>query len=139
MSIYPDIRACLEKHLSEVAGVPVVSYENLTYSPTTGTPFIKTAFRPTLTRKAAMGQLAQQRYQGVFVCNTYTPENIGPGTSDAFADLILDAFAATTDISFTNASGETIILTVDYAERGGGFSNSPWYYTPVTIGWFIYN
>ena len=51
---------------------------------------------------------------------------------------VIDAFQATTDISFTNAQSETIKLSIDYAERRQGLIDSPWYYVPINIGWYIY-
>jgi hypothetical protein len=51
----------------------------------------------------------------------------------------MKAFDATTDISFTNSDDETIIVSIDYAERDNGFVDNPWYYTVVNIGWYIYD
>jgi hypothetical protein len=51
---------------------------------------------------------------------------------------VIDAFAATTDISFTNGDAETIIVSIDYAERQQGMVDSPWYFVPINIGWYIY-
>jgi hypothetical protein len=50
----------------------------------------------------------------------------------------MDAFDATTDISFTPAGGDEIIVSVDYAERDSGFVDTPWYYATVNIGWYIF-
>lgn len=138
MSIYNDIRAALETKLSTTSNLPTISYENLTFQPTTGTSFIKTSFQPVLRRSAVMGLNPQQRYLGVFRCLCYTPENIGPGLADQYANTVISAFDATTDISFTNSSNETIIVSIDYAERDSGFLDSPWYYVPVNIGWYIF-
>ena len=33
-SIYNDIRAALETHLSNVSGIPSVAYENVSFEPT---------------------------------------------------------------------------------------------------------
>jgi len=51
----------------------------------------------------------------------------------------MTAFEAATDISFTNGDAETYIVSIDYAERDNGFVDSPWYYTVVNIGWYIYS
>jgi len=55
------------------------------------------------------------------------------------ADKVLNAFEATTDASYLNNSGENIIVSIDYAEREGGGLDTPFYYVPVNIGFYIYN
>jgi hypothetical protein len=139
VSIHNDIRAALETKLSNVSGLPSISYENVPFNPTTDTSFIKCSYIPTLRRPAVRGLNPQQRYQGLFAITVYTPEGNGPATADDLANKVIEAFEATTDISFTNSSDETIIVSIDYAERQQGFVDSPWYYIPINIGWYIYN
>jgi len=140
MSIYNDIRAALESHLANTSGLPSgIAYENVSFEPQTGTSFLKVAFVPTSRRPAVRGLNPQQRYQGVFRVLCYAPEGNGPSVADDLANKVIDAFDATTDISFTNGSDETIIVSVDYAERDNGFVDSPWYYVAVNIGWYIYS
>lgn len=138
-SIYDDIRAALEVKLSDVSGIPDIAYENVSYSPTTGTPFVQPRLIPVSRRPAVRGINPQNRYDGVFRVFCYAPEGNGPSVADDLADKVIDAFDATTDISFTNGSDETIIVSVDYAERDNGFVDSPWYYVAVNIGWYIYS
>ena len=139
MSIYNDIRAALESHLASTAGLPSgIAYENVSFEPQTGTSFLKVAFVPTSRKPAVRGLNPQLRYQGVFAVTVFTPEGNGPSTADGYVNKVIDAFQATTDISFTNAQSETIKLSIDYAERQQGLIDSPWYYVPINIGWYIY-
>ena len=137
-SIYNDIRAALETHLSNVSGIPSVAYENVSFEPQTGTSFLQVMFLPTERRPAVRGLNPQQRYQGVFSSLVHTPEGKGPKEADDYANTLLEAFEATTDISFTNPDLETINVSLDYAERQQGILDSPWYYVRVDIGWYIY-
>jgi hypothetical protein len=137
-SIYNDIRAALETHLSNVSGIPSVAYENVSFEPQTGTSFLQVMFLPTERRPAVRGLNPQQRYQGVFSILVHTPEGKGPNEADDYANTLLEAFEATTDISFTNSNLETINVSLDYAERQQGILDSPWYYVRVDIGWYIY-
>ena len=121
-SIYNDIRAALETRLSNISNIPSIAYENVPFTPVVGTSYVQSKFVPTLRRSAVMGSPnPQQRYQGLYLSND-----------------IIESFEATTDISFTNSSNETIIVSIDYAERQQGFLDSPWYYVPINIGWYIY-
>ena len=137
-SIHNDIRAALESHLSATSGLPSIAYENVAFEPTTGTSFLKVQYLPTVTRPAVRGLNPQLRYQGVFSVTVFAPEGQGPATADDYANKVIDAFAATTDISFTNGDAETIIVSIDYAERQQGIIDSPWYFVPINIGWYIY-
>lgn len=136
--IYTDIRAALEKELQDAALAPI-AFENVSYSPTTGTSFLKPIFIPTIRRPAVMGTTPQQRYQGIFRVLCHAKEGAGPGAADSLANSVMEAFEATTDISYTNASDATITVSIDYADRGLGLLDAPWYIVPVTIGWYIYN
>jgi hypothetical protein len=139
MSIYSHIRAALEKKLSTTANLPSIAYENVLFDPTTGISFLKVAFVPVSRKPAVRGLNPQQRYDGIFRVFCYTPEGSGPAAADTLAKTVIDAFDATTDISFTPAGGTQIIVSVDYAERDNGFVDSPWYYVSVDIGWYIYS
>jgi hypothetical protein len=137
-SVYDDIRAALEVRLSNITSIPAIAYENVSFSPTTGTSFVQPKLIPTSRVPAVRGLNPQQRYEGVFRVFCYTPEGNGPSVADDLADKIIEAFDATTDISFTNASSETIIVSVDYASRDEGRIDNPWYYVPVNIGFYLY-
>jgi hypothetical protein len=89
---------------------------------------------PTSRRPAVRGLNPQQRYDGLYSILICTPENLGPGAGYDVADLLLDRFNATTDISFNG-----LIISVDYSEVRTSFLDSPFYCTPVTIAWYVYN
>jgi hypothetical protein len=138
-SIYRDIRAALETKLAAVSGIPAISHENVSFDRTNGTSYVETFFVPQSRRPAVRGLNPQQRYNGVFTVVCYAAEGNGPGTADELADKVLEAFEATTDVSYTNTQGETFVVSIDYAEREGGGLDTPFYYVPVNIGFYIYN
>jgi hypothetical protein len=138
MTIINDIRACLDTHLSGTVGVPTIARQNVPFEPTTGTSFIKADLVPTLRRPAVRGLNPQQRYDGFYNILICTPEGLGSGAGYDIADLLLDRFNATTDISYTNPSAQTYIVSIDYSEVRTSFLDSPFYCTPVNIAWFTY-
>jgi hypothetical protein len=138
-SIYRDIRAALETKLAAVSGIPAISHENVSFDRTNGTSYVETFFVPQSRRPAVRGLNPQQRYGGVFTVVCYAAEGNGPGAADEIADKVLNAFEATTDVSYTNSDTETILVSIDYAEREGGGLDTPFYYVPVNIGFYIYN
>ena len=158
-SIYDDIRTVLETTLSNVSGIPDIAWENVQYSPTTGSSFVRPQMMPTIREPAVRGLNPQQYYQGLFRVTCFVPDNAGPGAADDLADKVIDAFEATTDLTVIIddlfiPSGSTRILTstgdvfkvrgettvsIRYAEREAGQSMDNWYMVPVNIGWYIYN
>lgn len=138
-SIYRDIRAALETKLAAVSGIPAISHENVSFDRTNGTSYVETFFVPQSRRPAVRGLNPQQRYGGVFTVVCYAAEGTGPGAADEIADKVLEAFEATTDVSYTNGDAETFVVSIDYAEREGGGLDTPFYYVPVNIGFYIYN
>jgi hypothetical protein len=134
MTIINDIRACLDTHLSGTVGIPTIARQNVPFEPTTGTSYVKADMIPTSRRPAVRGLNPQQRYDGLYSLLICTPEGLGPGAGYDIADLLLDRFNATTDIS--NAG---LTISVDYSEVRTSFLDSPFYCTPVTIAWYVYN
>ncbi len=139
MAIYDDIRSALEVRLSNVSGIPEIAYENVNYSPTTDTTFVVPRMVPVSRRPAVRGPNPQKRYDGIFRVSCYVAEGNGPRAADDLANLVITAFDATTDISYTNSDTETIIVSIDYAERNEGRPVDNWYEVVVDIGWYIYS
>lgn len=133
MSIMNDIRACLDNHLATATGLPAIAFQNVPYQQVTGTPYIKATMVPTLRRPATRGINPQQLYQGLYRLTICTPENVGSGANYDIVDAVLLRFDATTDISYNG-----YIVSVDYAEVGTSYLDSPFYCTPVNVGWYIY-
>jgi hypothetical protein len=73
-------------------------------------------------------------YQGVFRVECYVPEGTGPSAADDLADKIIEAFEATTDVSYNGT-----IVSIRYAEREQGELDGPFFMIPVNVGWYIYS
>jgi len=136
--IYNSIRAALETHLASTVGTTPIAYENVAFSPTTGTLFVKPTFIPTLTQPAVRGTNPQLLYQGLFNVMVNAPEGSGPAQADTTCNTITNAFSATSDISLV-VGAETYIVRIRYAERQQGRIDTPWYSVPINIGWYIYH
>jgi hypothetical protein len=133
-AIYDDIRRVLETTLAGVTGIPAIAWENVSFSPTTGTPYVRARFAPTMREPAVRGLNPQMYYQGVFVVDVCVPEGVGPAVGDDLADTIIDAFDAPNDLTVNGIS-----ITIRYAERELGTIEGAYYTIPVNIGWLIYN
>ena len=90
----------------------------------------------------------------------FAPEGAGPNEAEGYINAIINSFAATTSIywdipnnallaeddAFITLEGggrvlldNVINVSIDYSERQQGMIDSPWYFTPINIGWYIYN
>lgn len=136
MGVYDGIRATLEYTLANTSGLPTgIAWENVNgFSPTTGTPYMTTLLLPTYRRPAVRGLNPQQRYQGLFQVNIFVPKGSGPAVADDYADIVLGAFDATTDLTYNS-----VTVPIEYAERTQGIDKDPWYQVICNIGWYYYN
>ncbi len=134
MAIMDNIRACLDKKLVLLPGLPAVAWPNSTYEHTPGTPYFKVTLFPNTIRPASRGADPWKRYDGIYSILVCTPEGEGPGAGYDFADALLEHFKATSYITDGSTS-----VTVDYAEVGTSFLDSPFYCTPVDVAWYIYD
>lgn len=132
-SVYDDIRAALEANLAGISGIPNIAWENVTFTRTTGQPYVKPRLFPTVREPAHRGLNPQQYYQGLFRVDCYVPEGAGPKAGDDLANLIIDNFEATTDLT----SGSTNV-SIRYAEREQGTPDGAFFMIPLNIGWYTY-
>lgn len=132
-SIYDEIRVALETKLSTITGIPSIAWENVSFTPTTGQPYVKPRLIPTVREPAVRGLNPQIYYQGLFRVDCFVPEGLGPAAADDLADKIIDAFEATTDLT----NGSTIV-SIRYAEREQGMVDGAHFQIPVNISWYIY-
>ena len=132
-NIQKDIRSALETQLSQVVDLPQVAYQNVPFSPTTGTSYIEVNYLPTSRRPAVRGLNPTQRYEGVFAINCYAPEGKGPAEAETIAENVANAFEATTSLTINN-----VTVSIDYSEIQQGYSDSPWFVVPINIGWYAY-
>lgn len=132
--IHKEIRATLESNLSLITDVPSIAYENVSFTPTTGESYIQVATIPTTRRPAVRGLNPQQRYDGIFTIDCYVPEGAGPSAADTLAKNVMEAFEATTSLTLNDFT-----VHIEYTERSRGIVDSPFFFVPVSIGWYAYN
>ena len=131
--VYDDIRAALEVALAAIPNLPPIAWENKSFTPDTAVGYIQVRQLPTARRPAVRGLNPQQRYQGVFQLLVKMPENKGPNPAQTVVTALINAFEATTDLSY-----DTTFVTIDYTEQVGGFTDSPFYTIPVNVNWYSY-
>lgn len=130
---YKNIRIALEGKLSGISGLPDINWENLNYTPSTGSSWIRARVLPVTRVPAHRGPQPQMRYSGIYELIVYTPSNQSPAESEDICETLINNFEATSDI----VTGD-VRVSIRSAEREAGITDSPWYYVPVVINWYAY-
>lgn len=138
MSVYKSIRGALETTLIGVSSIPRVVPDNVNYTPITGVPYVVSYFDPYFRKPAVRGTSPRQEYRGSYNLLVYSPYGGGPGASDDIAELILAAFEATTDLTFTSG-GVATTVNIRSSERKGSTTDGSWFITPVEVQWYNYS
>jgi hypothetical protein len=127
------IRLQLETQLATLNPLPDVAWENIGYSPTIGTPFLRTKFAPRITQASALGPGSTTYYTGIYMIDVFQPEKIGPQTADALAKKILELFKWGTILN-----PGTQQVTIKSTTRSTAQEPHPWYMIPVAVNWYAY-
>jgi hypothetical protein len=157
--IYEQITKALETHLAGMSGIPAIARQNVIYSPTTDTAFVRSENIPTLRRRRTLGPTPWQRYEGLYRITVCTKEGVGVGENFTLVDQLLTQFDSSTDLYWDNdtdtlykedsyelllESGDPIVLsrllylTVDYSEAATPFTDSPHFCTPINVHYYCY-
>lgn len=129
-----DIRVALENHLATTTpSLPSIAWPNVEFTPTTGTTYLRAAFIPITRRPVTAGPTPEQRHNGLFMVNIYTPENQGAAAGMAYADQIMARFNGSDSV----VSGD-VIVRFEYSEAKRPLHEQPFYVIPVEIGWYSY-
>jgi hypothetical protein len=129
-----NIRQAFESLLNGVTDIPSIAWENITFTPTSQTSYIKPRLVPTRREPAVRGLSPQLLYQGYFLVECFVAKGQGPKAGDDLAAKVLEAFEATTDIG-PDANTK---IHIRYAERDLADDVGDYYKVPVRIGYQLY-
>ena len=132
MSTANAIRIALENHLNtSTPTLPAIAWDNVKFTRTEGTPYIRADFRPATRRPVAAGPNPEQRTNGLFYLTICTPENKGANAGMVLADQLLARFNGS-DAIVT----DSVIVRIEYSEVKQPLHDPPFYAIPVEIGWY---
>lgn len=154
MATNNDIRYCLESNLFSLSTLPAGFAENLNNYPQDPVSHITTKFVPTSRRAVTVGDNPYTDKRGYFRVTIRTPLNYGVGEGLSYADQIEGFFGpgksftvaktgTSLQMDFTanlySFDNTTTTVVIDYSETSGSYEESPYYCTPVVIGWHCNN
>ena len=94
MARLSDVNNALTIKLSELVGLPSVAWENLLFTPTQGSEFLRPTILPVSIEFAGLNY--QQKDSGIYVIEMFFPKQNGSGNMLTLADSIYDHFRADT-------------------------------------------
>jgi len=130
-----DIRNSLETELLNVTDAPSnIGWSNFNFDPVTDEMNLVTNFIVSLQEGDTLGTRKRLIHRGLFTCDIYAPEDVGPNASDTLADNIRAYFYPGRDLTPVNG----ITTRIQSSKRGQGVNDSPFFFTKVTINWFAH-
>ena len=132
-SVYDDIRNALETQLAGITGIPDIAWENVNYTPTTGSTYVQPTFIPLIREPAVRGLNPQQYYAGMFRIDVMTPEGKGPGAGATLTNTLVESFEATSTLT-----ANSVNVCIRSARVEMSISVDAWFMTPVIIDWYTY-
>jgi hypothetical protein len=122
------IRAALVTYLQTLASLPPVAWENVPYTPTIGTMFIRPVLLPAETFQAEIGTLGQNEHTGIYQISIFSPIGIGTLTAYTLRDALINHFKRGTTLVY---SGVTTKILKCYCNSD--IQETDWLHIPVNI------
>lgn len=126
------IRAALESRLktwadAQVPAIPV-AWQNVSYTPASGTRYIRAYLLPAETFDGAITG-DYKLYAGIFQLSIYSPDGTGTGAAETIAELLIALFAQNTAIV---KLGLTIFIDRT-PSMAPSMNDDGWHVLPVSI------
>lgn len=122
------ISIALEKHLNAMSPSIATAWENVSYTPVTGTPYQRVNLLPAEPDNSSQGRHHYREIGLMQVLLNY-PVNVGRSAAIARAELLRTQFKRGTTLT---ESGINVIIT-QTPTIGGAFVDDDWYRIPVSI------
>lgn len=132
-TLYRDIRAALANHLNTMTGVIAVAWENVAYTPTVGTPYLRPTVLMGQPRQAAIGDTGPNEQVGVYQIDLFYPPGKGTGDINAMAGKIEQRFKRGTKIAYNG-----VTLTIRSVYLSAMQQGADWVQLPVNITFYTF-
>ena len=133
---WAGIQQALETKVKQLNLGLEFAWENVSYDPKPGVPYMRVIHVPVKTEKMNVGTNGVMDTEGIMVLGLNYPAGVGGGAAMSKADTIAAAFIPGT--SFAAGSGDVVVrsTTMEAKERA---SNPDWWVLPVLIHYNAYH
>lgn len=124
---FTDIYGALRTRLNGITGRPPIAWENINYTPSANTLYLRPTLIPAPTFQASLGDDGLDLNNGIFQVDVVIPDNLGRST---WPDTIADSFKRGTVL--TQNSVDVRIISASLLT---GLKDSNFFIVPVSIRW----
>ncbi len=135
------IRAALESRLASLTPAWPVAWENVSFAPVVGTPWMRARVLFGRTTALGFGQDAGEEWSGVLHVGIFTPAGKGPKAAEDRATLIRGDRAAGTEGLFfrgLNLFSSGVAVTCLQPYDGPPAEEPDWFSLPVLVPFSVY-
>lgn len=125
-----SVRAALEAKLNAMTPALAIAWQNVGYTPVTGTPYQACFLLPAIPSNPTVGD-GFYREQGIFQISLFYPLLTGAQAAEARAQLIRTAFKRGTVM----ISGAVEVMVDTTPEIGQGRADDDRWHVPVRVRW----
>lgn len=125
------IETALEQHLLALTNLPEIAWEDVSYTPVVGVPYVSLHHLHNAPRDLSL-ERGLTEYPGIFQVSVMHPAGMGKVTAKQLAQRIADHFSPVLLLSAGNHSveiGDTPHIS------SGQPTDDGWYLVPVSISW----
>lgn len=132
MSAFNDISIALNQRLQAYATAnnKQVAYENMGFTPTTGTLFLRPTVLPVDTIQSGLGTKGQELHDGIFQVDVFAPVDQSKAVALAEADAVANYFARGLVLTYNGVK-----VRIGTASLGAGNREETWYQIPISINY----
>lgn len=124
-TFFSDIAGALRTRLNSLPGAPPIAWENINYTPSSKTLYLRATMLPIPTIQASLGDDGKDLHEGIFQVDVFIPDGQGRST---WPDAIADHFKRGTVLT-----QNSVTVRIKNASIGTAFKEENFYQVPVTI------
>jgi hypothetical protein len=122
------IRSAFVTRLQAFPSLPSVAWENMNFTPVTGTTYIRPFLLPGEPAQAEIGPLGQNWHNGIYQISIFAPAGQGTATAGTLRDSLIDHFKRGTLLTYSD-----ITVQVTKAFSGPTLQEADWIHISITI------
>lgn len=130
---YSNIRSAFAEHLLTYPQVPAIAWENVTFNPVAGQPYLKPTLLPGEPQQAEIGTDGINMHPGIYQISIFYPSGGGVYSVNQLRDGLINHFKRGTVLTY---SGDSVRVVKSYP--GPMLQEADYIQIPITIQFRAY-
>jgi hypothetical protein len=126
-TFFTDISGAFDTHLAGMTSVPPIAWENIDFTPSAATLYLRPTMIASPTEQASLGDNGKDITEGIYQVDVFIPDSVG---RSVWPDLIADRFKRGTVLTQNDVS-----IRIRSASILIGLKDENFYVVPVSIRW----